>query len=72
MKKEIWKMNHWKNMGILAEIIFLVAACATVYQATPLPFRAPSSYPNATQVEQAVLGAQAFTDSKKATGGLRV
>jgi hypothetical protein len=53
-------------MGILAGILFLVAACATAYQSTPLPFRAPSSYPNATQVEQAVIGAQAFTDPKKA------
>jgi len=53
-------------MGILAGILFLVAACATAYQATPLPFRAPSSYPNATQVEQAVIGAQAFSDPKKA------
>jgi hypothetical protein len=59
-------MNHLKNMGILAVFLFLVAACATAYQATPLPFRAPSSYPNATQVEQAVVGARAFTDPKKA------
>ena len=72
MKKEIWKMNHLKNLGILVGGLLVVAACAAAHKATLLPFRAPSSYPNATQVEQAVLGAQAFTDSKKATGGLRL
>lgn len=59
-------VRNWKNIGILAAILFLAGACATAYQATPLPFRAPSAYPNATQVEQTVVGAQAFTDPKKA------
>lgn len=32
------------------------AACATRYQAQPLPFRLPSSYPNATRAGGAVIG----------------
>lgn len=59
-------MAKMKNIFSLIGILILFAACATAYKATPLPFRAPASYPNATQVEGAVVGAQAFTDPKKA------
>ena len=45
-----------------------MVGCATAYRATPLPFRAPASYPNATQIanEDTIVGAQAFADPKKA------
>jgi hypothetical protein len=64
--KEMFKMARMKNIFSLIGILILFAACATAYKATPLPFRAPASYPNATQVEEAVVGAQAFADPKKA------
>jgi hypothetical protein len=42
------------------------SVCATSYEAQPLPFRAPASYPNAVQVAGATLAAQAFVDPQKA------
>jgi len=61
-------MKKWKNITVLMGILILMFGCATAYKATPLPFRAPTSYPNATQIEHedAVVGAQAFADPKKA------
>ncbi len=50
-------------------ILFLAmfaGACATAYQAKPLPFKAPSSYANATRAGGAVVAAEAFSDPKKA------
>jgi len=49
-----------------AAAVTVVAACATQYKAKPLPFRLPSSYPNATQVAGATVGAQAYLDRSKA------
>lgn len=46
-------------------ILILSTACATSYKARPMPFRAPSSYANATQVGGATMAAQAFADPKK-------
>ena len=46
--------------------LMIVAACATQYKAKPLPFRLPSSYPNATQVAGATVGAEAYIDRTKA------
>ena len=61
-------MKKLKNISILVGILILAVGCATAYKATPLPFRAPASYPNATQIEgeDAIVGAQAFSDPKKA------
>ena len=59
-------MEKIRNIVVLLGVLLLAVACATAYKATPLPFRAPASYPNATQVEEAVVGAQAFADPKKA------
>jgi len=44
----------------------LLAGCATSYKAQPLPFKLPSQYPNATQVEGATVGAEAYIDPDKA------
>jgi hypothetical protein len=40
--------------------------CTTAYVAKPMPFKSPSTYPNATAVADAVLAAQAFADTEKA------
>jgi hypothetical protein len=45
-------------------ILILSTACATSYEARPLPFRAPSSYANATQVAGMEVAAQAYADPK--------
>jgi len=60
-------MAKMKNVFLLTGVLFLFAACATAYKATPLPFRAPASYPNATPIKDAdaIVGAEAFSDSKK-------
>ena len=50
----------------IALSMMLLAGCATAYQAKPLPFRAPSSYANATRAGGAVVAAEAFSDPKKA------
>jgi hypothetical protein len=50
--------------------IFWVAVtmgCSTSYKATPLPFKTPSAYKNATTVAGAMVAADEFSDSKKAT-----
>lgn len=57
-----------RNIEILsvAFILLLSTACATSYKVRPMPFRAPSSYANATQIAGAVMAAQAYADPKKA------
>jgi len=57
-----------RKIEILSAIAILLfaAACATSYQAKPLPFRAPSSYSNAVDVDGAVVAAQAYADPKAA------
>lgn len=56
-----------KSKIILGAVILILAtACATSYQARPLPFKSPASYENATEVAGTVVGAQAYADPKKA------
>ena len=45
--------------------LLLWGACST-YQAKPLPFKAPSSYPNAMKVAGAVVAAKAYDDPVEA------
>lgn len=59
-------MKSKKGILIVAALLFFVAACATSYQAKPLPFKSPSSFPNATEVAGATVGSQAYADPKKA------
>ncbi len=47
-------------------VLLLVTACATSYKAKPLPFKMPGSYPNAQNVDGAMMGARAYTDVKEA------
>ncbi|MFN2106963.1 MAG: hypothetical protein ACK2UJ_18970 [Candidatus Promineifilaceae bacterium] len=51
---------------LVAAAVTIVAACATEYKAKPLPFRVPTSYPNATQVAGATVAAQAYMDRSEA------
>ena len=56
-----------KDRILIATILFaFTTACATSYKAKPLPFKAPSSYENATDVAGALVAAQAYADPKKA------
>ena len=57
------KPNRWLVVFILMAFL---TGCSTAYQVKPLPFKAPSAYGNAAQAGGAVVGAQAFTDVKKA------
>jgi hypothetical protein len=58
----------------LAATLFLAAGfllivsggCSTTYVAKPLPFKTPSAYPNATEVADATIAAQAFADAEQA------
>ena len=54
-----------KTLFILLAL-FLAAGCGTTYKAKPLPFKAPSAYPNAVEAGGAVLAAQAYADPQKA------
>lgn len=51
-------------LAVMAMIFF--QGCATSYKATPLPFKSPASYPNAVEVGEATVGAEAFSDPAKA------
>lgn len=51
---------------VLAAVVAVAAGCATEYKAKPLPFRLPSAYPNATNVADTTVGAEAFVDKSKA------
>lgn len=42
--------------------LVFATACATGYRATPMPFRSPSSYANATEVAGVTVAAQAYAD----------
>ena len=53
-------------MWAVALILSLVTACATSYKATPMPFRAPSSYANAAKVDGGMVAARSFADPKEA------
>jgi hypothetical protein len=58
-----------KNKRAVISILFpliLTLGCSSAYVAKPMPFKSPSTYPNATQVAQAVVAAQAYADSEKA------
>lgn len=47
-------------------IFLLFTACATSYEAKPLPIKTPGAYPNATEVAGATVGAKAFIEPEEA------
>ena len=51
-------------MGILLTAV--MAGCTTSYKATPLPFKTPQAYENATDIAGAMVAAEAFSERKKA------
>ena len=64
MKKK-GKMLIMKIFCVILSSVFLIS-CATSYQAQPLSFKAPSSYPNSQNISGATVGAKAFTDAGEA------
>lgn len=47
-------------------LVFILAACSTAYKAKPLPFKAPSSLPNAQEAFGAIIAAKVYIDAKEA------
>ena len=47
-------------------VALTLSGCSSSYVAKPMPFRAPSSYPNATEAGGAVIAAQAYAGSTAA------
>jgi hypothetical protein len=56
-----------KFFCVMLSSVFLIS-CATSYQAQPLPFKAPSAYPNAQNIAGATVGAKAYADAEEAKG----
>ncbi len=56
-----------RSMQILSVpvLITFLTACGPTYKAKPLPFKAPSAYPNAQEVAGSVIAAKAFVDSEE-------
>jgi len=59
-------MQYFTKILAIALSIAFVTACATAYKAKPLPFRAAESYPNATEIAGAWVGAQGYVDKDQA------
>jgi hypothetical protein len=55
-------MKRGVNILIIAMILIFTSACATTYQARPLPFKTPAGYGNAVEVAGATVAAQAYVD----------
>jgi hypothetical protein len=58
-----------KKMIVTICLVFAVAAfsgCAPAYKAQPLSFRAPTAYPNYTQVDGVGIGARAYVSPEQA------
>ncbi|MBF0117317.1 MAG: hypothetical protein HQK79_00660 [Desulfobacterales bacterium] len=55
--------------NILFILIFALSICisCSTYKATPMPFKAPSSYPNAVKIEGSEIAAKAYSDPKEAS-----
>jgi hypothetical protein len=51
---------------LVLAVALTLSGCSSSYVAKPMPFRAPSSYPNATEAGGAVIAAQAFAASTAA------
>jgi len=59
-------MKILKKILFVAIVLIFSGACSTSYKAKPLPFKQPSSYPNATEVAGAMVAAKAFSEPKEA------
>jgi hypothetical protein len=51
---------------VLLGVAISFAACGRTYQAKPVSFRPPATYPNAVTVMETTLGAKAFSDAREA------
>ena len=51
---------------LAAGILLIGSAGCSTYVAKPMPFKAPSAYPNATEAAGATIAAQAFADAEQA------
>ena len=64
------RMQMKKTQSLLIVILVAVGltflGCSTAYKAQPLPFKAPSAYPNSVQIEALTVGGQAFADAELA------
>ena len=51
---------------IVVLFAFMVTGCATAYKATPIPFKAPSAYPNVVTLDGVQIAARAYVDNETA------
>jgi hypothetical protein len=51
-----------KFTSFLLALAVVLAGCSSSYVAKPMPFKSPSSYPNATEAGGALIAAQAFAE----------
>jgi hypothetical protein len=63
-----WRKNMKRTITLLLCVLVILyfGACAKSYQAKPLPFKAPSSFPNAANLAGATIGVKAFVEPKEA------
>jgi len=59
-------MKRHLLISVLIAALVVIGGCSTAYEAKPLPFKAPSAYPNVQEVGGVTMAAEAFVDSKKA------
>ena len=59
-------MRTSKQLLIVAIALIFSGACSTSYKAKPLPFKQPSSYPNAIEIAGVIVAAKAFVDPNEA------
>jgi hypothetical protein len=58
-------MRKFSRIFVVMLSLFLLSSCST-YKVKPVPFKSPTTFPNATHVGQAVVGAKAFVEPKEA------
>lgn len=59
-------MRKTMYLTVFISVLLFIGGCSTAYKAKPLPFKAPSSYPNAQEVAGAVVAARAYVDPAEA------
>lgn len=60
-------MRHYRQVLLSLVVIIIISLFGcTRYETKIQPLRMPSAYPNATQIGDALMGAEAYSDSKKA------
>lgn len=54
------------KLAVMLGIAITLGGCGTAYKAQPLPFKVPSAYSNATELNGATIAADAYADRRRA------